>query len=224
MTLASMEIVTAPPMNDCWNRIGISGDRSCPELERFIHCRNCPVFAAAADRFFDRPAPDGYLAEWTRLLAAPVSAADRKDLSVLLFRLNSEWLALPTQVIVEITSPRPMHRIPHRSNETLLGMVNLRGQLQLQVSLHGLLGVDDARGAPASPRLVVMKRDGQTWVFQAEEVAGVERFDQGEPKGVPSTLANTASSFSRSVISWRDKSVGFLDDLRVFAALRELSA
>lgn len=224
MSLATMEIVTAPPTNDCRNRIGISGDRSCPELEKFIHCRNCPVFAAAADRFFDRPAPDGYLAEWTRLLAAPVSAADRKDLSLLLFRLNSEWLALPTQVIVEITSPRPMHRIPHRSNDTLLGMVNLRGQLQLQVSLHGLLGVDDANGPPASPRLVVMKRDGQTWVFQAEEVAGVERFDRGEPKGVPSTLANTASSFSQSVISWREKSVGFLDDLRVFAALRELSA
>ena len=53
----------------CWHRIGVSGDRSCPELASFVHCRNCPVFAAAARGFFDRPAPEGYLAEWTRWLA-----------------------------------------------------------------------------------------------------------------------------------------------------------
>ena len=35
----------------------------------FIHCRNCPVFAAAARTFFDRPAPEGYLADWSRWLA-----------------------------------------------------------------------------------------------------------------------------------------------------------
>ena len=55
--------------SDCWHRIGVSGDRSCPELNAFIHCRNCPVFAAAARTFFDRPAPEGYLADWSRWLA-----------------------------------------------------------------------------------------------------------------------------------------------------------
>ena len=56
-----------PTAGGCWHRIGVSGDRSCPELSTFVHCRNCPVFAAAARVFFDRPAPEGYLAEWTRL-------------------------------------------------------------------------------------------------------------------------------------------------------------
>ena len=55
---------------NCWNRIGTSGDRSCPELEQHVHCRNCPVFASAARVFFDRPAPEGYLAEWTQWLAS----------------------------------------------------------------------------------------------------------------------------------------------------------
>ena len=32
--------------DDCWNRIGISGDRSCPELVQHVLCRNCPVFEA----------------------------------------------------------------------------------------------------------------------------------------------------------------------------------
>ena len=54
---------------DCWNSIGIAGDRSCRELEAHIHCRNCPVFASAAEEFLHRVAPEGYLSEWA--LASP---------------------------------------------------------------------------------------------------------------------------------------------------------
>src|SRR5437667_10341199 len=112
MTSANLASLT---VRDCWNLIGIAGDRSCPELERHIHCRNCPVFSKAARGFFDHPAPEGYLAEWGRLLAAPVTPAESEDLSVLIFRLGNEWLALRTRVVVEVTTPRPVHRIPHRS-------------------------------------------------------------------------------------------------------------
>lgn len=36
------------PIDDCWNRIGVRGDGSCPRLAGYIHCRNCPVHDAAA--------------------------------------------------------------------------------------------------------------------------------------------------------------------------------
>jgi chemotaxis-related protein WspD len=210
---------------DCWNRIGIAGDRSCPELEKHIHCRNCPVFEDAARGFFDRVPPDGYLADWSTVLAAPVSPADSKDQSVLIFRLGTEWLALPTACVVEVTSQRPIHHIPHRSGDILIGLVNLRGQLQLQVSLAGLLGTE--RPAPGgekpSARLVVMRRAGQTWVFEADEVVGVRRFARARLAGVPSTLANPDSSFSQAVIAWEKKSIALLDDQRVFEALKGLT-
>ena len=64
-----------------------------------------------------------------------------KAISVLIFRLGEEWLAFRTHTVAEVTLPRPVHRIPHRSNAVLSGMVNLQGQVQLCVSLHGLLGV-----------------------------------------------------------------------------------
>ena len=32
----------------CWRRIGVAGDRTCPELAQHVHCRNCPVYAGAA--------------------------------------------------------------------------------------------------------------------------------------------------------------------------------
>ena len=30
-------------IDDCWNRIGVRGDASCPKLDDYVHCRNCPV-------------------------------------------------------------------------------------------------------------------------------------------------------------------------------------
>ena len=44
---------------DCWNRIGVNGDRSCPELTSFVHCRNCPVFARPRGRSSTAPRPRG---------------------------------------------------------------------------------------------------------------------------------------------------------------------
>src|SRR5262249_4114762 len=186
---------------DCWRRIGVAGDRSCPELSTFIHCRNCPVFADAARSFFDRPAPEGYLAEWTRWLAetdclGPGEEAEgspvkdqgeiqdqREWVSVLIFRLGGEWLAWPTGAIVAVTRPRPVHRVPHRFHRVFTGLVNLHGQAQLCVSLHGLLGVD----VPASsPRLVVVRdrERAETWAFGADEVLGVHRVPRSQWRSV----------------------------------------
>jgi chemotaxis-related protein WspD len=214
--------------NDCWNRIGISGDRSCPELHTHIHCRNCPVFESAANAFFDRPAPEGYLDEWVRELADPCYDTDSKHLSVLIFRLGNEWLALATGAVVEVTSPRPVHVIPHRSSDVLVGMVNLRGKIELMVALSALLGIEpsDVKNDPSEmpaviggARLVVIRKEAITWVFEADEVPGVRRFPQNVLMNVPSTLANPEGSFSQSVIPWHNRSVGFLDENRLFSAL-----
>lgn len=223
------------PVLDCWSRIGSSGDRSCPELAQYVRCRNCPVHESAARAFFERPAPAGYLDEWAQALGEEVVTADREDQSYLIFRLGLEWLALATRAVVEVTAPRPVHKIPHRSNEILTGMVNLRGRLQLQVSLHGLLrsatadgGAEAAapegqgRGRESTPRLVVAEDEGLTWVFAADDVLGVHRFSREHLSAVPSTLANPSNSYSQAVLSWRGLSVGVLDEHRVFAALRGL--
>jgi chemotaxis-related protein WspD len=218
--------------DDCWNRIGVAGDGSCPELVPHVHCRNCPVFAGAARRFLDRPAPEGYLAEWAAFLAAPEATPDTEDVSLLVFRLGEEWLALATKAIVEVATPLPAHRIPHRSNEILVGMVNLRGQLHLLVSLRSLIGAErtghdretTAEDGPDNPRLIVAALGGKTWLFEAEQVVGVRRFPQSRLGGVPSTLANPEKSFSRAVIDWEGRTIGVLDVERLSAALGGLGA
>lgn len=223
-----------PGEGDCWRHIGVSGDRTCPELSTFIHCRNCPVFATAAKTFFDRAAPEGYLADWSRWLAGagdqgadeePGAKTDaghereEKNVSVLIFRIGTEWLAFRTQTVAEVTTPRPIHKVPGRSNEVLLGLVNLQGQVQLCVSLHGLLGVTEL-STPA--RLVVLRDRSRTehWAFVADEVSGVQHIPRSRWRHVPATLTNPAVGFSEAVLSWNERIIGLLDEERVFNALR----
>jgi chemotaxis-related protein WspD len=213
---------------DCWNRIGVRGDRSCPELATVVHCHNCPVFAAAGRRFLDAPYPDGYLQEWAQRLAAPREEAATDLKSVLIFRLDEEWLALPVDVLIEVTTPRPIHRVPHRGG-LLAGLVNIRGELQLCVRLKQLLGItgrenerEEARkpANAALARLLVVQREAERWVFPVDEVAQVFRFPIHELTRVPATLARSAVRFSRGVFVWQGHSVGYLDEASLFQRLR----
>jgi chemotaxis-related protein WspD len=222
----ALPLATDP--GDCWNRIGVRGDRSCPELATVVHCQNCPVFAAAGRHFLDAPSPDGYLEEWTARLAEPEAEQARDLESVLVFRVGGEWLALPVQALVEVLPLRPVHRIPFRGG-LLAGLVNVRGELHLSVRLDRLLGagaapgqngeaaVDDGRGAA---RLLVAQRGGEAWVFPVDEVDRVHRFPAAELTGVPPTLGRATGRFTRGVFRCDGRAVGYLDEGRLFEALR----
>src|SRR5882724_3480372 len=83
---------------DCWNRIGVRGDSSCPQLEQHIHCRNCPVYSAAAAHLLDTAPPADYLSHWTQQVAQKSALTEITTHSVVVFRVDAEWLALPTAV------------------------------------------------------------------------------------------------------------------------------
>jgi chemotaxis-related protein WspD len=214
----------APARQDCWNRIGVWGDQSCPELPPVVHCHNCPVFAAAGRQFLNAPSPEGYLEEWTARLAEPAEEVARDLQSVLVFRIGDEWLALPMHTLVEVTPLRPLHRVPFRGG-LLAGLVNVRGELHLAVRMDRLLGIaptaegeTDEHGGP--PRLLVVRRIADTWVFPVDEVKRVRRLPPSELTGVPPTLSRASARFTRSVFRWEGRAVGYLDDALLFEALR----
>ena len=206
----------------CWNRIGVRGDRSCPELAKVTHCHNCSVFAAAGRRFLDAPSPPDYLDEWTSRLAVPDEAAAGEQLSVLVFRLGDEWLAMPVEVLVEVTPPRPPHRVPHRAG-LLAGIVNIRGELHLCVRLDLLLGIA-ATGASARnnhSRLIVIRHESERWAFTADEVDQVHRTSKEGVTAAAPTLWRAAAKMTRGVFKLGDRSVGLIDEARLFQAIRE---
>jgi chemotaxis-related protein WspD len=216
---------------DCWNRIGVFGDRSCPELLKYTHCRECPVFAAAARRFFERPSARGYLDEWSGRLAAAIGGdaralqerdggesplARRDGIGVLVFRLGRQWLAFGARCVDEVTTVRPVHRIPHRSNPVCMGLVSLRGQLRVCVSLHVLLGMEHLE---SWARLIVIQEGlrGEAWAFPADEVAGVHHVRSDESGSTPRA---PVLAFSETTLSWNAHAVFLLDEERVFSAVR----
>ncbi len=218
------------PMEDCWRFVGVNGDRSCPELTTFIHCRNCPVLAAAARRFFDRPAPEGYLESWQEIHEQPAASFATDSKSLLVFRLGDEWLAIPTPVLVEVTPLRHVHRLPHRSGNVLAGITNIRGQLQLCVRLGGLLDLAEAAAetpgsAPTARMLVVERkttRGPERWAFGVDEVAGIHLVPGASLRSAPATIRGTAMRATVALFSWRDRTVGLLDEARLLDGLSSM--
>ncbi|MBV6287201.1 chemotaxis protein CheW [Pseudomonas aegrilactucae] len=206
-------------IDDCWNRIGVHGDKSCPLLAGHIHCRNCQVYAAAATRLLDRYA----LAQDAHDQAqaqAPVCAGR----SLLLFRLGEEWLALATRCLVEVAPLQPVHSLPHQRSRVLQGVANVRGALVPCLSLPDLLGLEAGSPVVASarvmPRMLILAASGGAVVLPVDEVDGIHALD-------PQQLNNestTDTRFTETVLQWRGRSVRVLDEEQVVSAVnRSLS-
>ncbi len=212
----------------CWRRIGVQGDRSCPRLPEVVHCHNCPVFSAAGQLLFQRDAPAEYVEEWTRRLAEPEEEAVVDSLALLVFRIGPEWLALDARRAVEVVPPRPIHRVPHRTDRLVLGMANIRGELQLCIALSELLGIDATEGESApttntptgtKQRLLVAELDQNRWVFPVDQVDGVHHVAAGAMQGLPHTVERSPRFYTQAIFSHEDKRVGLLAESRLFQAL-----
>jgi chemotaxis-related protein WspD len=202
----------------CWKSIGTWGDRTCPELATHVHCRNCPVYADGAVQLLDVEVSPEYLRDHARQFALPKRDARVGRNSAVAFRIAGEWLALPTSVFSEVAPLRRIHSLPHRRDGVVTGVANIRGELIVCVSLAAALAIGTAP-PEAAARLAVMNRDGSRFVFPADEVAGLVRFDDAELTAVPATLAHARATFTRGMLAWSDRSLAMLDDQRLFQSL-----
>lgn len=229
-----MSLVPTPDLQDCWNQVGVQGDASCPRLAEVSHCRNCPVYSSAAARLLHGEPPADYLTEWTRRLAQPrTTAQTAATRSVMIFRVGPEWLALPATIFQEIAEPRPIHSLPHRRGKILKGLVNIRGELVICVSLGGTLGIEDSGGPEGRngqrrhtvyERLLVVATPGGRLAFPVAEVHGIEAFPPTHAQPVPETLALASARYTGGILAWTGRSVGLLDHESLFATLnRSLS-
>lgn len=224
---ARSALPTTAPVDDCWSRIGVAGDGSCPELKHFIHCRNCPVHAAAGVQLLNRELPPGYREQWAAHFAQakPPSAPGR--LSALVFRLGREWLALPTGVLQEVAEPRKIHSLPHRRHGVVIGLVNIRGEILVCVSLARLLGLVETPERPAAltsagarRALLVLTCDNQRLVIPVDEVGAIVRFQPEALQDPPATVTRAGFHLTRALLRWNEKTVAWLDADQVFAALQ----
>lgn len=205
-------------IDDCWNRIGVQGDKQCPLLARHIHCRNCEVYAEAATRLLDR-----YALMADEQLDPPLPMEEDSGRSMLLLRLGEEWMALATACLAEIAPTQRVHALPHQRARALQGVVNVRGALVPCLSLTQLLGLAPApameRATRSLPRMLILSAEGGPVVLPVDEVDGIHRLD-------PARLHSdrNGAEFTLAVLQWRGRSVRILDERQLLSAVdRSLS-
>ncbi|HEY9605073.1 MAG TPA: chemotaxis protein CheW [Allocoleopsis sp.] len=210
--------------NACWNQIGVGGDCSCTELQSYTHCHNCPVYSASGRQLLERKAPTGYLQEWTDFLTRQQEEQAVDTTSVGIFRIGGEWLALPAPLFTEVAEPSPIHTLPHHRNKTLLGIVSIRGEMMLCISLGEILKLE---AAPSNQvlnpliyqRMVVVEVEGNHWAFLVDEIDSVGRISAAELQNVPATIAKAAGTYTKAIANWEGKSVSLLDHELLFYTL-----
>ena len=207
----------------CWKEVGVFGDKSCPELAARGHCRHCRVYTAAGRRRLDRESPGDYPEEWARILAAPKKEAKADTLSVIVFRLGRELLALKTLFFQEAAEAVLPHRVPLRTHDVFRGVVNVNGELICCMSLEALMEIPPAEEVAAGPRvysrLVVVNRQGHRFAFAADEVLGVRRFPPEALQELPATAAKSVRALTAGIFAAEDRTIGLIAEEKLFTAL-----
>ena len=179
--------------------------------------------SSATSQLLDQPLPPGYLSEWATHFAGARKTVRMETQSAIIFRVWSEWLALPVGSIQEIVADHFIHTLPHRRSSVVLGIVAVRGQLLICVSLAEALGIEKRAGPPRDDRRVkqsriLVSRPAQgNLAFPVEEVGAIHRYNPVDLQPAPSTLAR--ASITQGVLRWQDRSVGCLDEDLLFTTL-----
>lgn len=209
----------ARAIDDCWNRIGIHGDKTCPLLDEHIHCRNCSVYSAAATRLLDRYS----LQQDQREAVVGKVEIDVKTRSLLMFRLGEEWLGLATRSLVEVAPLQAIHSLPHQRSRALLGVANVRGALVACLSLVELLDLDGSaapvNGGRIMPRMLIIAAHGGPVVVPVDEVDGIHAIDERILDAASQSGAQASAKYTRGVLQYRGRSLRWLDEEQLLSAV-----
>ena len=207
-------------IDDCWNRIGIYGDKSCPVLPEHIHCRNCSVYSAAATRLLERYS---FEQEHVEQYATRVDERKVATRSLMIFRLGDEWLGLATRCLDEVAPMQPIHSLPHQRSRALQGVANVRGALVPCLSLIELLGLDPTLAGPTSlrvmPRMLILAAHGGPVVVPVDEVDGIHNIEERVLNAASASGEHVSAKYTRGVLQWKTRSLRWLDEEQLLGAI-----
>ena len=212
---------------DCWNRIGVWSRKvaRCPELMRVYHCRNCAVYSAVGRHLLNRDLPPDYQEERTLLLAKGRNQESSGTKTAFIFRAGKEWFAIPVAFVREVAEMGSVHTIPHRSSNIVRGLVNIKGKLEICVSIGAVLEIDRCEKTNgkehyiAPIRLVITEDDNQAIAFPVSEVKGIVRYQPGAVRHLPADISGPKAIFSDGLLLDDDKEICLLKFKQLFRTL-----
>ena len=205
-------------LDHCWRRIGVyGGDQSCPMLVESLHCRNCPIFSDGARTLFDRESAVESTEVWHR-------ASANQDIATpaVVFRLGQQWLGLPPSLVAEVAARQPIRRLAHRTTGRLEGVVNVRGELHLCVSLGELLGLGTRGETSVTGRMVLVRdSDAKVLAFRCDEVLGLQHFPNSSMQPAPDTLSEPLRECVEGLFPLKSRHLAMLDGEAVLDLLEQ---
>lgn len=214
-----MSEVESPSVVSCWNTIGVWGSQAprCEKLQEVVHCHNCEVYWDAGRKVFEKNIPEGYLEQWSNILASKLVPPAKTSQSIIYFRLADEWFAFSTRNFVEVSQRKAIHTIPHQTGDLILGVVSIGGAIRLCFSLRFLLRV--ANTAEKLPpvnnavykRFLVVRVHDDDFVFPVDEVGGVYRYDPRDMKQIPVSVDSNTASLLNGVLDIEGRDVACID-------------
>ncbi len=204
-------------------------DKRNREFDRVAQPGNLAESPSSAARLLDREAPEDARREATAHVAAERTVVEPGTKPVMVFRISTEWFALPVSVIQEICPHVTVRKLPHRRGGILNGLVNVRGELLLCVALGAVLGIEETAGegltlkSASSDRLMICRSsDAQRLAFQVNQVHALHRYHPKDLRKTPATLAKSAAGvFALGVLPWNKQTVGCLDAELLFYTLNK---
>jgi purine-binding chemotaxis protein CheW len=102
------------------------------------------------------------------------------------FRLGTQWLGVPVNVVQEVLNPQAIRRVPRAPSE-VAGLLNLRGQIVTAVDLRQRLGLPEYNDERGSMNVVV--RHGQeSFSLLVDDVGDVINVSGQKLEPVPNSL------------------------------------
>lgn len=154
-----------------------------------------------------REPPSDYLRDWAALLSQPAVQAPPAQISLFLFAIEDEKLALPVESLHEIVDPLRVHTVPNRRSDVLLGLVNLHGRLEICVTFLPLLKNRPPQRTECR-KMMVWGTAQRRYVTPVDQVIGVERF---QAHALRPAAAGVSTSL-RGIIFRNLEPIGLLDD------------
>src|SRR5689334_437754 len=110
----------------------------------------------AALELLSRESPPDYVADWTAHIALSTKTKAPGTRSVVIFRIDKEWLAIATDLVQEVIEHYTIRTLPGQREGIVRGVINVRGELLVCVALEAVLGMEATSSRSSGDRIIVL--------------------------------------------------------------------
>jgi len=128
---------------------------------------------------------------------------DRSIEQLVTIRVEDEHFGIPIMQVYEIIAVPKLTRIA-RAPESIVGVINLRGQIIPVIDLRTLFAMPKA-AADKRQRIVVTQSQGKVIGLLVDEVTEVLRIQGGELEAVPDAIRTRLTGYADSICKMPDR-------------------